>query len=320
MKAMVKKSLAGDAPLVPVEMPTREPRAWEIRVAVKASSVNPADWKMLSSVPATIARRMLTRSGTISAGIDFAGIVDAVGSRVTKIKPGDAVAGVTLSFLGGQGGYADTVIVPARMACPLPDGFDLVTAGALPVAGYTAWKAVVEIGRVKKGQKALILGASGGVGHLAVQIAKHVCGAFTVGVCSGKNEKLVKDLGADVVVDYKKGDPLEQAKAHGPYQVVVDCVGDYSGAKCRALLAPSGKHVNVSPASANGIAQLIASPLKSRTLQGVPIGAQLRPVTQAIAADRIKVIVSERIPLADINKAFALSQTGRTVGKIAIVP
>jgi len=302
------------------EFPTREPRAYEVRVAVKAASVNPADWKMLSSAASGLGRRLLSPTRPLSAGIDFAGIVDAVGSRVKRVKPGDAVAGISLSVLGMQGSYADSILLPALLVCPLPEGLDPITAGALPVAGYTAWRAVKELGELGKGQRALILGASGGVGHLAIQIAKHVCGAFAVGVCSSKNAKLVKDLGADEVVDYTKGDALEQARAFGPYQVVVDCVGNYPGAKCRALLGKGGRYVNVSPDTWRNMLQLAGSPRQTRTLLGAPMGAQLKPVLEAVASDRIKVIVSEKFPLADVEKAFAKSQTGRTVGKIVLIP
>lgn len=320
MKAVIKESWAADAPLVIKEIPTREPRMGEVRVAVKAASVNPADWKMLESGSASLAGRLLNPRGPVPAGLDFAGIVESVGRRVSHVKPGDAVAGISLAFLGQQGSYAESLIVPARMCCRLPEGVDFISAATLPVAGYTAWHAVADIGRLKTGENALILGASGGVGHLAVQIAKHVCGGFVVGVCSERNEKLVRDLGADEVIDYTKGDPLKQAEQFAPFQVVVDCVGDYPGNKCRKLLGSGGRHVNVSPNSPSAIAHLVSSPLRSRTLLGVPTGRQLLPVARAVADDRIKVIVSKEYPLAEIDAAFEQSKSGRTVGKIVLIP
>ncbi|MCW5830493.1 MAG: NAD(P)-dependent alcohol dehydrogenase [Deltaproteobacteria bacterium] len=320
MKAIVKKSLATDAPLALVELPAPVPRANEVRVAIKAAGVNPADWKMLASGAASLAGRTLNPSGQVFAGMDFSGIIDATGTNVTRFKVGDPVAGATRVFMGQGGSWADTVVLPQSQVCPLPEGFDLVAAGALPVPGVTAWMAVVRIGRLKRGQKALILGASGGVGHLALQVAKHVCGAFTVGVCSARNIQLVQSLGADVAIDYGKGDALEQAQPHGPYQVVVDCVGDYSAVRCHELLTPQGRHVNIAAQSASAIAQMLVPPFRTRTLLGLPTPATLRPVIEAVASDRIKVIVSERIPLSHAEKAVALSQSGRVVGKIVLVP
>lgn len=320
MKAIVKESWRADAPLVLRDVSTRAPRPWEVRVAVKAASVNPADWKMLTSATSGLGRRLLSPLRPLSAGIDFSGVVEAVGSRVKKVKIGDPVAGISLGVLGMQGSYAESVLVPALMVSPLPEGLDIITAGALPVAGYTAWHAVKDLGKLREGQRALILGASGGVGHLAVQIAHHVCGGYTVGVCSGKNARLVRDLGADEVIDYTRGDPLQQAKAFGPYQVVVDCVGSYPGSKCRALLGKGGRYVNVSPDNWKNMLQLAGSPRQTRTLLGAPTGTQLAPVIEAVASERIKVIIAEKFPLANIQDAFARSQTGRVVGKLVLVP
>lgn len=320
MKALVKASKAADAPLILEEISETEPGNGEVRVEVKAASVNPADWKMLESKSAALAGKLLPGNSPIRAGLDFAGVVEAVGPRVSRIKVGDHVAGISLAFLGRQGSYAEKLTLPARMVCRLPEGVDLKSASALPVAGYTAWRAVKSIGKLKSAERALILGASGGVGHLAVQIAKHVCGGFVVGVCSEKNAQLVRDLGADEVVDYTKGDPLRQARAFGPYQVVVDCVGTYSGSECRALLQAGGRHVNVSPNDPSAIANLVSSPMKSRTFLGVPTGRQLYPVARAVAEDRIKVVVSHEFSLEDFEAAFAQSKSGRTVGKIVLVP
>jgi NADPH:quinone reductase-like Zn-dependent oxidoreductase len=146
----------------------------------------------------------------------------------------------------------------------VPAEVDFETAGALPVAGVTAWMSLHEIGHLAPGQHVLVLGASGGVGQFAVQIAKRVLGGFVVGVCSGNNAEPVRSLGADVVLDYTQGDPLEQARAHAPYQVVMDCVGTYSGSRCRALLARGGRHVVVSGDTPAAMLQLLVPPFSRR--------------------------------------------------------
>ena len=187
------------------------------------------------------------------------------------------------------------------------------------MAGVTAWLSVVELGRLAAGQSALILGASGGVGQLALQIAK-LQQAHVVGVCSGGNVELVRGLGADVALDYTRGDALAQARAQAPFQVVVDCIGSYSGAGCRALLGRGGRHVIVSGESLGAVAQLCVPPFSSKAVLGQPQRAPLERVLAAVAAGRVKVNVVRRFPLAEAEQAHALSKTGRVTGKIVLIP
>jgi len=179
---------------------------------------------------------------------------------------------------------------------------------------------VVDLGRLRAGDRALVLGASGGVGQLAVQIAKHVCGGFVVGVCSAKNRDLVNALGADVVVDYGRGDVIEQARLHGPYRVVVDCVGSYSGPGCRSLLEDGGRHVIVSGDTLGAALQPVIAPCTSKAVLGTPTRARLEPVVAAVASGRVAVRIEHRFALAEAEQAHALSRTGRVTGKIVLLP
>lgn len=317
---MAQESWRRGEPLHLVELPTPEPRADQVRVAVKAIGVNPVDWKMRQHGPLRLAARLLGPPPPVVVGVDFAGVVDAVGARVTDVRVGERVVGGTNFSRGQRGSYADTVFVRADQLCPLPPELDLETAGALPVAGVTAWMSVVELGRLAAGQRALILGASGGVGQLALQIAKHVRGGFVAGVCSGKNAALVQGLGADVVLDYERGDALEQAKAHAPYQVVVDCIGSYSGPDCRALLGKGGRHVIVSGDSLGAVAQLFAPPFSSKAVLGQPSRGRLARVVAAVVAGQVSVRIARRFPLAEAEQAHQLSQTGRVTGKLVLLP
>jgi NADPH:quinone reductase-like Zn-dependent oxidoreductase len=320
MKAMAQQSWKKGEPLALLELPTPEPRADQVRVAVKAIGVNPVDWKMRESGPLRLAARLLGPPLPVVVGVDFAGVVDAVGSRVVGVQVGDRVAGGTNFSRGQRGSYADTVLVRAGQICALPPGLGFEAAAALPVAGVTAWISVVELGRLVAGQKALILGASGGVGQLAVQIAKRVQDGFVVGVCSARNAALVRDLGADVVLDYGERDALAQAAPHGPYQVVVDCVGSYSGAGCRALLARTGRHVIVSGDSIAAVAQLFVPPFSSKAVLGQPDRERLGRVVEAVADGRLRVTIAHRLPLAEAERAHQLSRTGRVAGKIVLTP
>jgi NADPH:quinone reductase-like Zn-dependent oxidoreductase len=320
MLLMAQKSWKAGEPLALVELPTPEPRKGELRVAVKAIGVNPVDWKMRESGPLRLAARLLGPPLPVVVGVDFAGIVDAVGPGVAGVRVGDRVAGGTNFSRRQRGSYADTVFVRPDQVCALPPQLAFDVAGALPVAGVTAWISVVELGRLGAGQKALILGASGGVGQLAVQIAKHVQNAQVVAVCSERNAALVHDLGADVVLDYGKRDALGQARPHGPYQVVVDCVGSYSGAGCRALLSSSGRHVMVSGDSIGAVAQLLVPPFSSRAVLGQPDRGRLAKVVAAVAGGQVRVNIAHRFALGDAEQAHQLSRTGRVTGKLVLLP
>lgn len=320
MRLMAQRSWKRGEPLVPMELPTPTPRPGEVRVAVKAIGVNPVDWKMREMGPLRLAARLVGPPPPVVFGVDFAGVVDSVGARVTGVRVGERVVGGTNFQRGQRGSYADTVFVRPDQLCPLPQDVDFESAGALPVAGVTAWMSVVEIGRLRPGDAALILGASGGVGQLALQVAKRVRGGSVVAVCSGKNADLVRGLGADVVLDYTQVDPLAEAKAHGPYRVVVDCVGGYSGAACRALLAQGGRHVLVSGAALRDAVQVLVPPFSSKAVLGRPTRERLAHVVAAVAAGQVKVDVTHRFRLEEAEAAHALSRTGRVTGKIVLIP
>lgn len=317
---MAQRSWRQGEPLTLVELPTPEPAPDEVRVAVKAVGVNPVDWKMRQGGPLRLAARFLGPPPPVVIGVDFAGVVEAVGARVRDVAPGDRVVGGTNFSRRQRGSYADTVFVREDQLCTLPQGFDLEAAGALPVAGVTAWMSLVEIGGLQPGQKALVLGASGGVGHLAVQLAKLVLGGGAVAVCSAKNAGFVRGLGADVVLDYAAGDALAQARSHGPFQVVMDCVGGYPPAGCRALLGPGGRHVIVSGESAGAMAQALVPPFSSRPVLGRPTRERLRPLVAAISGGRLAVHVTARFALAEAEAAHRQSQGGRVVGKLVLLP
>ncbi|MBI4956137.1 MAG: NAD(P)-dependent alcohol dehydrogenase [Myxococcales bacterium] len=324
MFAMAMKSWESGLPLELVELATPEPRAREVRVAVHAIGVNPVDGKMRQGGPLRLAARFVRLfrgpRGPVIVGVDFAGVVEAVGAKVTSVAVGARVVGGTIFARGQHGSYADTVVVRADQLTALPDGVPFDVAGALPVAGITAWMALHDYRRLAPGRRALVLGASGGVGQLAIQIAKRVCEAeLVVGVCSGKNAALVTELGADLVLDYAAADPLEQAKAHGPFDVIVDSAGGYAAARCRALLARGGRHVMVAADSPLALAQVLVPPFRSRSILAVPTTARLAPLVAAVAAGKVVVRIAERLPLRDAEAAHTKSQTGRMTGKLVLL-
>ncbi len=325
MYAMGLKSWKRGAVLERIELPDPQPRAREVRIAVRAVGVNPVDGKMRSKGPLRMAARLVRTfrgpRGPVVLGVDFAGVVDAVGERVEGLEVGTRVVGGTNFARGQHGSYADTVIVRPDQVTALPAELDFDVAGALPVAGVTAWMATHDYRRLEPGRRALILGASGGVGQFAVQIAKRVCNADLVaGVCSARNAALVEELGADVVLDYTAGDALEQATEHGPFDLVIDCAGGYRASRCRRLLARGGRHVMVAGDTPGAMVQVVVPPFRSRAILGAPTGARLAPLVAAVAAGTVKVAISERLPLADAERAHQSSQTHRMTGKLVLTP
>jgi hypothetical protein len=320
MIAMAQANWSVGQPLVRTELALPTPRANEVRVAGRSTGVNPVDWKMRRRGPLRLAARLIGPPPPVVPGVDFAGVVEAVGDRVVDVQVGDAVVGSTNFSRGQRGSYADTVVVGADQLCVLPAGFDLDVAAALPVAGVTAWMCVVEIGRIREGKRVAVLGASGAVGQFSVQIARKLRGAFVAGVCSAKNAALVRERGADVVLDYTAGDALAALAPHGPFDLVVDCVGGYSAPACRALLGPGGRHVMVAGEGPGDFVQILVPPFKSRTVLGVTTRERLQVLVDAVASGRIVVPIAKRLPLAQAEEALALSEAGRMTGKIVLVP
>jgi NADPH:quinone reductase-like Zn-dependent oxidoreductase len=325
MYAMAMPTFKADQPLVRVELPRLEPKPNEVRVAIHAVGVNPVDWKMRSRGPMRMAARLVRMfrgpHGPFIVGVDFAGVIEAVGANVKQLQVGNRVVGGTNFARGQHGSYADEVVVHHDQVTVIPDNMSFDVAAGLPVAGVTAWRAVFDYRKLEPGRRALVVGASGGVGQFAVQIAKRVAQADLVaGICSTKNAAMVKQLGADVVVDYSAGDPIEEARKHGPYDVVIDCVGSYSASKLRSLLGKGGLHVMVVGDSRGMMLQVVVSSFRSRSILGRPNGERLAPLVDAVAKGLVTVNIAEKLPLVEAEAAHQKSQTGRLVGKLILLP
>ena len=306
-------------PLAWLELPRLPLKSRQVRICVAAVGVNPVDWKMRAFEFLGLAQRVLGPSGPLVVGIDVAGTITEVGSAVTEFAVGDRVVGGTDFSKCERGSYAEEAIVTVDNCAKLPDEVPFDVAGALPVAGATAWMALYEHGRLREREspRVLILGAAGGVGHLAVQLASRV-GAFTVGVCSTRNVAFVESLGG-TALDYTKGDVGAAAMTLGPFDVVLDAVGSdqYARAWCRRLLTNDGVHVQVVPRASD--LPFLAFPGKTRTVLGRATRERLEGLLAAIAAGELRVELVERIPLAEAERAQELSRSGKVVGKLVLV-
>jgi len=211
------------------EVPPPVPARGTVLVRVRAAAVNPMDFYFTSGAyPAARPFTGLTAPMVRTPGVDFAGVVEAVGEGVPDVRPGDEVFG------GARGTFAEQVLARPGKIAPRPANLSFEQAAAMPVAGLTALQALRDHGRVRPGQHVLVNGAAGGVGTFAVQIAKAL-GAHVTAVCSGRNADLVRGLGADRVVDHTRED---FTRGDGRFDLMLDIVGGRSFRECRRVLAP----------------------------------------------------------------------------------
>lgn len=325
MRAVTSNSV--QEPLQLIELPSLPVGANGIRVRVHAAGVNPVDWKMRArEFPLGVLAALLGPKGPFVVGVDFAGEVTETGPEVKSFRVGERVVGGTNFARGQRGSYADEVVVREDQLCKLPDSIDYAQAAALPIGTVTPWIAFREHHHVHAGHRVLVLGASGGVGHLAVQLARYL-GAEAFGVCSEKNRAWVESLGAKVF-DYSSGDPFTDAQKHGPYDVILHTVGSatYPIARWQTLLAPRGvlDLVQVRPADYPYIfwttlrALFLRSSARVRTLLGSPTAARLAPIVAAVDEGKVQATIAQRFTLNDAEFAHQLSRDGKVVGKLVL--
>jgi len=315
---IVATSGSADEPLALRELPSRPLKAGDVRIRVRAIGVNPVDWKMRSGGPLRFAHRFVGPSGPLVVGVDFAGEVSEVGSAGSDLAIGARVVGGTNFSRKQLGSYADEVVVRPDQCALLPDAVDFEQAACLPVAAVTPWISLTEHTKIGPGSRVLVLGASGGVGLMALALTKKL-GAVAVGVCSGRNVATVQALGA-TAVDYTMGDALEAARQHGPFDLVMHAVGSdlYPLAGCRSLCAPKGI-VDLAVVRLADIFSILFS-RKIRTVLGEVTRARLEPLVDALAKGELQPIIQERIPLAEAERAHTLSKAGKVVGKLLLIP
>ena len=255
----------------------------------------------------------------IRLGRDFAGTVEAVGSKVTQFKPGDDVFG------GANGAYAEYVTIAEDKGLVLkPSNISFEQAASAPIAALTALQGLRDMGQIKPGQKVLINGASGGVGTFAVQIAKSY-GAEVTAVCSGRNEELVRSIGADHVINYKQEDYTESGQQ---YDLILDMVGNHGLSKNRTVMKPEGKLVMVGGAKGDWIAPLMG-PIKAMMYspfvdqEFAMFIAKIRKQDLAVLGElmksgKITPVIDQTFSLNEVAAAIRYSEEGHARGKIII--
>lgn len=307
MRAVSQDEVGGPEVLKLVELDRPEPRAAEVLVRVHAAGLNPTDWKHranlrdFDSLPFVL-------------GWDVSGVVEKVAPGVTLWEPGDEVFGM-LPYPYGAGAFAEYATGPARAFAAKPSGIDHVTAGAIPLAALTAWQALVDTAHLEAGQRVLIHAAAGGVGHLAVQIAK-ARGAYVIGTASAPKHDFLRGLGADELVDYRETDFAEAVR---DVDVVLDAIGGEYGPRSLATLRPGGIVVSILVGSSPGLAEQAAEQGKRALGMLVEYDqAGMRAIEALVRAGKLRPEIAAVFPLADAAKAHELGETGRTTGKIVI--
>jgi NADPH:quinone reductase-like Zn-dependent oxidoreductase len=278
-------------------IPKPEPQAGEVRVRVRAASVNPVDWKQ------TVHLAPGTR---VIPGRDLSGVIDTVGDAAGPWKVGQAVIA-----LATGGSFAEYAIASVKAVAPKPQRLSFDEAAGIPVAGETAWRALVTIANVQRGQRVLIQGGAGGVGSAAVQIAK-ARGAYVIATASPSHNELLRSLGADEVVDYHRVRIEEKLK---DIDVVLNTVDVDTGARSLAVVRPGG--ILVSVAGASPAAQCEASQIRC-AVTGHATGATLASLSELADEGKLRIHIDRQFPLAEAAQALELNRRGHTGGKIIV--
>lgn len=310
MKAIRIHSFGGAKALVYEDAPEPQLKTAEVLVKTHAVGVNPIDWKTCSGGGAAPFIGELP----FIPGWEFSGTVISCAEDICDFQPGDHVYGFA-HFPNAASCYAEHVAVPADQIALLPSGSDLTEAGGLALAGLTAWQALFDHGQLQAKQRVLILAAAGGVGHLAVQLAKWK-GATVIGSASAANHAFLSSLGCDQVVDYqqqKVGEILQDI------DLIIDGVGGQTGIEALSCLKSSGIMITLPSVTKDEvIAAGTAQGFKVLPLRVEPNAAQLSSMAKLHAQQQLKLKIAATYPLEKAAAAFNDIASGRTQGKIIL--
>ncbi|MGW1166794.1 NADP-dependent oxidoreductase [Streptomyces sp. NPDC002550] len=308
MRAIGQDVLGGPEVLKEVRMQRPKPGPNQVLVRVRAAGVNPTDWKhratggFLGEPPFVL-------------GWDVSGEVAETGIGVAAFEPGDEVFGM-LPYPYGHGSHAEYVIAPVRALAHKPASIDHTQAGALPLVSLTAWQALTEHADVRPGQRVLIHAAAGGVGHVAVQIAK-ARGAYVIGTASAGKHDFLREIGVDEPVDYRATDVTEAVR---DVDVVLDTLGGETSVESLKVLRPGGVVVSILPVGSTEF----HDEAERRGVRAVRMlvdadRAGMEKVAELAESGKLKATIAGTFPLAEAAKAHEVGDTGRTTGKLVLL-
>lgn len=293
------------------EQPTPTPKSHQILVRVRASSINPVDWKIRRGDLKLVTGFSFPKI----PGRDVAGEVAAVGAGVARFAVGDRVYGMPEGIGGGNAEYA---LVAENTAAFIPEKLSFEEAGAVPLASLTALQALYTHGQLLSGDRVLVNGASGGVGAFAVQIAKALGAGEVTGVCGPDNVELVRSLGADRVLNHKEHDFTKDLSR---YDLIFDAVGKSSFSASQEALRRHGRYVTTEPAPATVLADKLASAFTNKSAHAFMAGnsgADLALISAWLQGGSIRPVIDRTFPLSEAAEAHRYSETGRAAGKIVL--
>lgn len=306
MKAVCVYSYGGPGVLVYEDAPRPHPGPGEVLIRVHAAGINPVDWKIREGH----LKEMLHHTLPLVLGWDVSGVVETVGSGVLRMKVHDEI--YSRPDIMRDGAYAEFIVIRESEVALKPTSVDHVHAAALPLAGLTAWQALLEAGGLTAGQRVLIHAAAGGVGTLAVQLAKEK-GAHVIGTASTRNREFLLGLGVDQVVDYTK-ERFEEVVE--PVDLVFDTMGGETQDRSWIVLKRGGILVSIVTPPSSEIAE--AHGVRQAFVFTQPNSAQLAEIAKLVDGGKLKAIVDTVLPLAEAKKAHQLGERGHTRGKIVL--
>jgi len=293
-------------------VPKPSPRSDEVQIRVITSSVNPIDYKTRSGSVFFLSGLKFPRI----LGADFSGVVTQCGSQVSHLKAGDEVFGFSSAATMG-GAYGEFMCCPASRVALKPAHLNDQQAAAIPLAGITAYQALHKEGNMSSGMRVLITGATGGVGHFAIQIAK-AAGCHVTGVCHSGNIELATVLGCDEVLPYNHSD---FRKSSDKYDLIFDAVAKYGYYSCREKMRPQGSYVSTVPYPSVILMHMISkssSGRRGRIVSASGNTADLETLGRLSNEGLLNPFIENVFPLSDIAQAHALSETTKVRGKIVI--
>jgi NADPH:quinone reductase-like Zn-dependent oxidoreductase len=306
MKAIRIHNYGGPEVLHYEDAPRPRPRAGEVLVRVHAAGVNPIDWKVREGHMKDFWPHKLP----LIPGWDVSGTVEEVGPGVSRFKIGDEVYSVPDPTRNGA--YADYIVVRESEIALKPNSLYHIRAAVVPLAALSAWQALLDTAQLQPGQRVLIHAGSGGVGHLAVQLAKWK-GSYVFATASTKNQDLLRELGVDKAIDYTQQRFEDVARN---MDIVLDTIGGETQERSWSVLKKGGVLVSlVQPPSGEKAEEL---GVRATFVAGHPSGAQLAEIAKMIDSGKLAPIIDRILPLSEARRAHELSQSGHVRGKIVL--
>ena len=313
MKAVTIENFGGINQVKISQVPTPEPLDNEVQIAIEDAAVNPVDWKICEGE----LKSMLPHEFPIILGWDAAGVVKAVGKKVRNFSVGDQVFAYCRKPTVKWGTYAEYVCVDEKQVALKPKSLTFAQASSIPLAGLTAWQALFDIGGLRKGETVLIHAGSGGVGSIAIQLAKNA-GARVITTASSKNHSYVKKLGADTVIDYQKENFVDSIKKAIPEGVdlVIDTIGGSTRQQSLNVLKSNGRLVTmvemIDPATR------WPNNIRCYSMFVEPNGSQLQQISDLVTQGKVKPPSILEMKLEEAAIALEKNRSGHTCGKIVL--